>query len=244
MPTESTISYETLLDEWKAERILSALQWCWAHLGYAVPIVLIWFFIKNPDVFRGILNWIKGLSENRKRKKRLERQISTCSAPRLTGVQRKKRMPKAVMKLSKGLEDAQPDERFRYCVVCPNEDLLQCYAVQFYERMEQIAVVDHYGWIYYDSPDDKELPLNIQSCLFEDLKICLEEKMPQDRFREFVKFFDDRKKHTLLVIRMCEFTEDRKLAQIANLKGLSIILFSTVPVGGFDSIVIPVKGGK
>ena len=244
MPTEPTISYETLLDEWKAEKILSALQWCWTHLGYAVPIAVIWFFLKNPDIFRGIVNWIKGLVEKRKRQSRPKRRISTCPTPRLSGTQSKKRMPKAVIKLSKGVEDAQPGERFRYCVVCSDEGLLERYAVQFYERMEQVAGIDHYGWIYYDNPEDEKLPLGIQSCLFEALAICLQEKLPQDRFREFVKFFDDEKKHTLLVIRMCKFTEDRKLAQIANLKGLSLILFSTIPVDGYDSIVIPVKGGK
>ncbi len=252
MRTDGIISFLQALDDLQAaledlqtSAILVFLEWCWMYKGYAVLIAL---FVGIVGVLlyalvQGVVERIKENIKSRKRKERIARQISTCPTPRLDARQRDLHVPKNVMKLAENMENAQPDERFRYCVVCSDKDLLQCYAVQFYERVEQATVVDHYGWIYYDTPYDKTLQLNIQNCLYEDLKICLNEELPQNRFRAFAELFDDPQQHTLLVIRMCEFAEDRKLAQIANMRGLSVILFSTIPIDGYDTIEIPVKGG-
>ena len=132
--------------------------------------------------------------------KRIESRISTCPTPRLTEEQRQIRMPKKVLELAENMENARSDERFRYCVVCSNKELLQCYAVQFYERVEQAFVIDHYGWVYYETPEDKSL--NIQNCLHDALKICVNEKLPQDRFRAFVDFFDNPNKNFWFLFKL------------------------------------------
>lgn len=255
MPTEPTQSNQGPFED-IVERCVS-----WAEVQFeknlllAVLVSLLLLFLAVKLLIPMVLNFLRrlGITElcgiafaeaEPKSNKRIESRISICPAPRLTGEQRKIRIPKKVAELAEDMESARLDERFRYCIVCPDAELLQCYAVQFYERVEQTTTFDHYGWVYYATPEDKTLQLSIQNCLLEGLKICLHESTSQERFRAFVDFFDDPKLHTLLVIQMCEHVQDRKLAQIANMKGLSVILFSEKSVEGFDTIEILVKGGK
>ena len=246
MSTEATIGAQTVLEEIKAAATIGFLRWCLENPGCALIVILAACAVGVVVYagFQGVIELIKNRIQDGKRQKRIERRISTCGAPALTDAQRKVKMHKRLVKLAESVEAALPGDRFRACVVCADEIRLESYALQFYARIEQAATVDHYGWVYYDPPTDSSLELNIQNCLFEDLKICTDKDLPSDRFRAFVKVFDDPKKHTLLVIRMCENTEDRRLAQIANLQGLSVVLFATAPVDGYDVLEIPVKGGN
>ena len=246
MSTEATTRFQTLLEEIKAMATLGFLRWCLENPGCALIVILVACAVGVVvyAVFQGVIELIKNRIQNVKRQKRLERRISTCGAPALTDAQRKFKIPQKLVDLAKSIEAAPPGDRFRACVVCADKIRLESYALQFYARIEQATTVDHYGWVYYDPPTDSSLELNIQNCLFEDLKICTDKDLPSDRFRAFVEIFDDPTKHILLVIRMCQNAEDRRLAQIANLQGLSVVLFSTDSVDGYDSIEIPVKGGN
>ena len=253
MPTEPTSINQDPFGEVREQWICWILEQFEKHPVLASVVSLLLLFLVGKWVVPMILAFLRrlgitevfGVAFSEKKpndNKRIESRISTCPTPRLTEEQRQIRMPKKVLEQAENMENARSDERFRYCVVCSNKELLQCYAVQFYERVEQAFVIDHYGWVYYETPEDKSL--NIQNCLHDALKICVNEKLPQDRFRAFVDFFDNPNKHSLLVIQMCEHAQDRKLAQIANLKGLSLILFSECSVDGYDTIEISVKGGR
>lgn len=249
MQTEPTLSYQDQLGEAKARVILWLVDQLEENPIYTFMSLLLVVIIIIPMVTAylrciGITKfpWFS-ISEKKPNNNRIESRISTCPAPRLSGRQCKVNMHKKVLNITKTVEDAHPGDRFRYCVVCSDEWRLECYAVQFYEQMKQTSAINHYGWIYYDIPKDKTLQWDIEDCLLANLRICPNEK-PKERFDELMDFFDDAKLHTLLVIRICQRTKDRKLAQLANLEGLSLVLFSETPVDGYETIEVSVKGGK
>lgn len=260
MPTESMQIYQDKLNEEQAKGVL----WLWerakAHPVVSLLVAGAAIWVVGRFIIPRIIQYCRrhgiksvlgiALSEPSKEEIRRsevqEKRISILPAPAVDPRFCDLTLHDNLIDLAQKIENAEPCYRTRCCVVCRNAELAENYARMFYQRMENAASLDHYGWVYYKEPKDMNLKLCIKNCFFESLKIGIEEKLLEDRFIKQVNFLDKHNRHTLLVLRKMQDTSepDDKLLQIAALKGLSIVLFSTEPVPGYHTIEIPQEGGR
>lgn len=263
MPTESMQIYQDKLNEEQAKGVL----WLWerakAHPVISLLVAVAVICVVLCVVLRIIIPWIiqycqqHGIkkdsippSEHLKKKIRRSevqnKRISILPAPAVDPRFCDLTLHDNLIDLAQKIENAESCHRTRCCVVCQNAELAENYARMFYHRMENAASLNHYGWVYYKEPKDMNLELCIESCFFESLRIFNEIELPEKRFIRQVDFLDQPNMHTLLVLRKMQNASkpDDKLLQIAALKGLSIVLFSTEEVPGYHTIEIPQEGGR
>lgn len=259
MPTESIPSYQ---EQWNEEQSKGFL-WLWeqvkAHPVIAVVIFGVIVFVILKFIIPGIIRYcqkqgIKNPSEvpasehltDSVRKDEIKKKrISILPAPAVDPKYCHMTLHERLVELAESIEQADPSHRTRCCVVCRDEKLVENYARMFYQRIENAAVLDKHGWVYYKKPKDDTLELCIEHCFFESLRMYNEILLPEKRFIRQVDFFDQPNVHTLLVISKTSSTnkQDDALLQIASLAGLSIVLFSAKPVPGYHTIEIPQEGG-
>lgn len=233
--------------------------WVWAkdHIGIAILLgvllgVLLILLIKVivpalPDLFQ---KWVES-RQNKKTERdytvrNQDRLISNLPAPAVDSRYAKKALPEKVDDLAKTIESTSDGTRYRYCVVCPDQDLAKHYAALFFGRMDQAATVDKLGWVNYQRPRDKMLELCAKHCMVYDLNLFAQIDSVDNRFRAQCTHFKRPDLHSLLVFWMYEdaLADDAELRQIAALEGLSVVLFATSQVDGFENLVISEKGGK
>lgn len=253
MATEATVSYKDQLDNAQAMAKLEIWDWAKAHWWIAAVLILLYFVIKHvvipalPDLLKKAVE----LRDSRKKQRGYtaqdqDRLISNLPAPAVDSRYAKKALPEKVDALARAIESTSDGTRYRYCVVCPDRDLAKHYAVLFYGRMDQAATVDKLGWINYQRPRDKTLELCAKHCMVYDLNLSADIDSIENRFRAQCTYFKQPDRHSLLVFWMYEdaLADDAELRQIAALEGLSVVLFATSPVDGFENLVISEKGGK
>lgn len=259
MPTEPTQLYQQLLEEETAKGILQLLEFIKAHPVYAFVLVLILAVLLGLTVVP-VVRWLRKhgvrnpgelppsehLNDAVRRDEIKKKRITILPAPNVDGEYLDVPMPKQLDNLAQSIERAPTNHRTRCCVVCREEKRVENYARMFYRRIEQVAVLDKLGWIYYKKPKDDTLELCIEHCFFDSLRIFNEVPLPQNRFIRQVDYFDQPNVHTLLVIRMSKNPrkQDDALMQIAALAGLSVILFAERPVPGYETIEILLEGGE
>ena len=259
MATEPTQSYQQMLEDEKARGILWLLEWIkanpWLFLGVAVTLAVLLLLVVPP-----LVRWLRKrgvtkvgelpppehLDDTVRRDEIKEGRISTLPGPNVDPEYLEASLPGQLDDLARSIEHASASHRTRCCVVCREEKRVENYARMFYNRMKYANTLDNYGWIYYKKPRDSTLELCIEHCFFESLRIFNEIQVPEKRFIRQVDYFSDPRFHTLLVIRMTKVPgqQDDALMQIAALDGLSVVLFSTKPIPGYETIEIPLKGGK
>lgn len=257
MPTESTLSYQDQLGEEQARNIL----WLWYQvkqhpmLALIVSLLLVILVMKYvlPMILVVLRRW--GITElfgiaittpppNVRHQK--ENRVSLLGPGNVDETYRHIPLPKTLERMATSIEKSSTSYRMRCCVVCQDKNLVHHYAVLFYKRMEQTAAVDKYGWIYYAKPRDKNMELCIQNCCFESLAMHEDIQSPRGRFSAQMRELDNPNVHTLLVIEMIDPVPDtdHELRQIAEQKGLSLVLFASECVSGYDTINISEQGGN
>lgn len=259
MPTEPTQLYQQQLEEEKARGILWLLDWIkanpWRFAGLLLGLVILLILVVPPLVRwlrkRGVtkageLPPSEHLDDTVRRDEIKEGRITILPGPNVDVQYLDAPMPTELEELVHSIEHAPTSHRARSCVVCREEKRVENYARMFYNRMKYASILDNYGWIYYKKPRDSTLELCIEHCFFESLRIFNEVQLPEKRFIRQVDYFSDPRFHTLLVIRMTKVPgqQDNALMQIAALDGLSVVLFSTKPIPGYETIEIPLKGGE
>lgn len=259
MPTEPTQLYQQQLEEEKARGILWLVEWIkanpWLFLGLALALVVLLILVVPPLVRwlrkRGItkpgeLPPSEHLDDTVRRDEIKKKRITILPGPNVDTEYLEASLPRQLEDLACSIERAPTSHRTRRCVVCREEKRVENYARMFYRRMESAAVLDKLGWIYYKKPKDDTLELCIEHCFFDSLRIFNEIPLPEKRFIRQVDYFDQSNVHTLLVIRMSKMPsrQDDALMQIAALDGLSVVLFATKPIPGYETIEIPTEGGE
>lgn len=250
MPTEPTTSYQEQLDNMMAMEKLEIWAWIKEHIWIAVVLFLLYLLIKYvivpalPDLFKEFWKDRKKQKDNAVQNE--DWLISNLPAPRVDSRYAKKALPEEVDDLARTIESTTDGTRYRYCVVCPDKDLAKHYAALFFGRMDQTATVDKLGWVNYQRPRDKMLELCAKHCMVYDLNLSAEIDSVDNRFRAQCTHFKRPDLHSLLVFWMYEdaLPDDAELRQIAALEGLSVVLFATSQVDGFENLVISEKGGK
>lgn len=259
MPTEQAQSYQQKVEEEMFGGILRLLESIKAHpvrsvaLGLLLVVVIGWGIVLFVRWLRkrGFKNLTElppseHLNDAVRRDEIKKKRITILPSPNVDGEYLSEPMPKELDDLVRSIEHAATSNRTRCCVVCREEKRVENYARMFYRRMEQVAILDKLGWIYYKKPKDETLELCIEHCFFDSLRIFNEVPLPKNRFIRQVDYFDQPNVHTLLVIRMSKnpSRQDDALMQIAALAGLSVILFSEKPIPGYETIEISLEGGK
>lgn len=253
MAIETTVPYQEQLDNAVAMAKLDIWAWAKEHIWIAVVLVLIVLLIKYvivpalPDLYKKYVDsQEKGKMQKDYAVQDGDRLISNLPAPGVDSRYAKKMLPRVVDNLAKKIENTPDSTRFRYCVVCPDKSLAKHYAVLFFERMNQSSTVDRIGWINYQRPRDKTLELCAKHCMIYELNLKSEIDSIENRFKAQCTCFKRADRHSMLIFWMQEdaLEDDAELRQIAVLEGLSVVLFSTSPVDGFENLEISVKGGK
>lgn len=258
MATEPIQSYQQMLENEKARGLLRLWEVIKANpapsvvLGLILAVLLVWTLV-------GLVRWLRKqgvknfseipptehLNDIVRRDEIKKKRITILPSPNVDAEYLDSTMPKDLDELARSIEQAPTSHRTRCCVVCREEKRVENYARLFYLRMEQAAILDKLGWVYYKKPKDDTLDLCIEHCFFDSLRIFNEVQLPEKRFIRQVDYFDQANVHTLLVIRMSKnpSRQDDALMQIAALAGLSVVLFAEKPVPGYETIEIPLEGG-